>query len=128
MSTTTTSHSTPHARWIPRLVLIGIATVVALLLVEGAVRVRQWLRYGSVRPAIAQLRLDPATGLMIPTPTTKIVLDSHGFRRPEVEVPKPPNRIRLAFTGASTTFCAEVSGNDATWPYLVVEALRSKYK
>ena len=34
---------------------------------------------------------------------------------------------RVAFLGGSTTFCAEVSGDDKTWPYLVVNALKSAY-
>ena len=106
---------------------MGIAVVIALLLVEGAMRLRQWLRYGSTRPAIAQLTLDSKTGLMIPLATEKVRLDSHGFRSPEVPMPKPAGTIRLAFTGASTTFCNEVSGNEATWAYLVVDSLRARY-
>src|SRR6185295_12615301 len=116
-----------RSSWIPRLALMGIAVVIALLLVEGAMRLRQWLRYGSTRPAIAQLTLDSKTGLMIPLATEKVRLDSHGFRSPEVPMPKPAGTIRLAFTGASTTFCNEVSGNEATWAYLVVDSLRARY-
>jgi lysophospholipase L1-like esterase len=31
--------------------------------------------------------------------------------------------VRLAFLGASTTWCAEVSGNDFVWPHLVSQSL-----
>jgi hypothetical protein len=44
-----------------------------------------------------------------------------------VLTPKPPGRIRLAFLGGSTTFCAEVSSNDVTWPALVVRKLAARY-
>ena len=40
---------------------------------------------------------------------------------------KPPGTYRIAFLGGSTTYCAEVSGDDKTWPYLVVEALKAGY-
>ena len=42
-------------------------------------------------------------------------------------MPKPPGRVRLAFIGASTTFCAEVSSDAAAWPDLVVETLHGRF-
>ena len=42
-------------------------------------------------------------------------------------MPKAPGTIRLAFLGASTTFCAEVSGNDKVWPHLVTDDLRRAF-
>ncbi len=99
----------------------------ALLLVEGLVRLRQWWRYGTTVTSYYRFALDPATGLRIPEPghtVGPISIDSLGFRGPELERPKPPGRIRVAFLGASTTFCAEASSREATWPHLVVEGLK----
>ena len=106
--------------------LAGVA--LALVAVEGAVRLRQWLRYGTALASYYRFTQDPATGLRIPEPGSSvgpITINSLGFRGPELEQPKPPGRIRLAFLGGSTTFCAEASALEATWPHLVVEGLRS---
>lgn len=99
----------------------------ALLLVEGLVRLRQWWRYGTTVTSYYRFAIDPATGLRIPEPghtVGPISIDSLGFRGPELERPKPPGRIRVAFLGASTTFCAEASSREATWPHLVVAGLK----
>ena len=102
--------------------------VVALLLVEGLVRLRQWKRYGTTLPTYYRFAEDPATGLRIPEPNSvvgPIAINSLGFRGPELEQPRPARRVRVAFLGASTTFCAEASSLAATWPALVVEGLRA---
>jgi lysophospholipase L1-like esterase len=59
--------------------------------------------------------------------TERMSINSSGFRGPEIDTPKPDRRVRIAFLGASTTFCAEVSGDAAVWPQLVVEQLRAAY-
>ncbi len=118
-----------HLRWM-RLALLLFSLVLALLVVEAGVRIRQWVRYGRPGGQAYELVVDPASGLRIPKPgtsTSRLHIDSRGFRNPELETPKPAGRIRLAFLGASTTFCAEVSGDSATWPYLVCRALRQRY-
>lgn len=101
------------------------AFVVGLLALEGAVRVRHWLKTGSFGP-IYEFAVDEASGLQIPLPGPhgRIVCDSRGFRSPEITSLKPEGTVRVAFLGGSTTFCAETSGNDATWPARVVAALR----
>jgi hypothetical protein len=107
---------------------ICAAIVCALLLVEGLVRLRQWRRYGTTVTSYYRLATDPATGLRIPEPghaVGPITINSLGFRGAEIEQPKPPGRIRLAFLGASTTFCAEASSLETTWPHRVVEGLRA---
>src|SRR5512143_2051214 len=107
-----------------RLALLGVSLLVALLLLEGAVRVRQWMRYGTTQADAVELVTDPATGLRIARPhmdTGRIQTNSLGFRSPELETPKPRGRVRLAFLGGSTTFCAEVSSNAVTWPALVMK-------
>ena len=112
-----------------RITLLAVSVVVALLVLEGAVRVRQWLRYGTTAAEVVPLVRDPATGLRFAKPglTGRIRTDSRGFRNPEIEMPKPPGRVRLAFLGGSTTFCSEVSGNEATWPELVTRDLAARY-
>ena len=50
-----------------------------------------------------------------------------GFRSPELDIIKPTDTIRLAFLGGSTTWCAEVSGNDMTWPHLVWKELQQSF-
>jgi lysophospholipase L1-like esterase len=104
--------------------------VLALLLglLEGGVRLRQRLRYGTFG-AIHELETDRATGLEMPLPGRQTATISHnslGFRGPE---PAPPSDevIRIAFLGASTTYCAEVSGEAATWPCLVVALLAERF-
>ncbi|MGE5179735.1 MAG: SGNH/GDSL hydrolase family protein [Bacteroidota bacterium] len=113
-----------------RLVLLGVSLLVALLLLEGAVRVRQWMRYGTTQADAVELVTDPATGLRFARPhmdTGRIQTNSLGFRSPELETPKPRGRVRLAFLGGSTTFCAEVSSNAVTWPSLVMKKLEARY-
>jgi lysophospholipase L1-like esterase len=112
-----------------KLALAAGALLVSLLLLEGAMRARQYLRWGSAG-AIHEFALDPASGLEIPVPgrtTATLRIDSRGFRNPELEVPKPAGRVRLAFLGASTTFCAEASSNEATWPHRVWMRLQEEF-
>ena len=54
-----------------------------------------------------------------------IEINSLGFRGPEIAVPKPAGVLRIAFLGASTTFCAEVCSDRAAWPHLVIENLKT---
>jgi lysophospholipase L1-like esterase len=107
-----------------------VSVVLTLAFVEGALRIRQWMRYGSTGTALYGSRFDQASGLTVPLAgerTGTIAINSHGFRGPEFSVPKPPGMIRLAFLGASTTFCAEVSSNEAAWPHLVWQALEDRF-
>jgi lysophospholipase L1-like esterase len=113
-----------------RLTALALFSLIGLLLLEGAVRVRQYIKYGSTKNALYETIFDPASQLTIPKPgqtTRTIQIDSRGFRSPEVVAPKPPGTIRIAFLGASTTFCAEVSGNEAAWPHLVWKQLQAKW-
>ncbi len=106
-----------------------LCVLTVLLLAEGGMRVRQWVKYGTASPSVNDFAKDAPSGLCIPIPgsdTGRIKIDSRGFRNDELEVPKPAERIRLAFLGASTTFCAEASANGATWPHLVCERLRKE--
>jgi lysophospholipase L1-like esterase len=101
------------------------------LLLEGIVRVRAYALYGSDQDVYAVYRTDPESGLRLPIPglsielarRARIDISSAGFRGPEVPVPKPPGRLRLAFLGGSTTFCGRASSNATTWPHLVSAAV-----
>lgn len=112
--------------------LLGTVAVMVLLLLgaEIAVRVRQQLKYGSTATLEEQFTVDPALKLRIPVAgfaRGNISVNSLGFRGEEIAVPKPPGTVRVAFLGASTTWCAEVSGNDRTWPYLVTAQLNRAF-
>ncbi len=107
--------------------LITLALIACVLLAaEGAVRIRQTLKYGSTESIEDYWTLHPRSGLRVPIAgfaSGRISINSLGFRGPEIAVPKPPGTLRLAFLGASTTWCGEVSGNDKVWPHLVTAAL-----
>ena len=110
------------------LLAAGASLLLFPLVLEGIVRVRQWKRYGTTDASYYLFATDPASGLRIPKPGYTIggiSVNSQGFRGAEIERPKPPERIRVAFLGASTTFCAEASALETTWPHLVVEGLRA---
>ena len=99
-------------------------------LVEGALRIRQWIRYGTFATTFYQVTLDPETGLHIPTPGSqagRIEINESGFRGALVETPKPAGRVRLGFLGGSTTFCAETTSLEATWPHRMVSELAEHY-
>src|SRR2546422_11235550 len=78
-----------------RLALALIGIVIGLLVIEGGVRLRQWIRYGTVHASVYQVVDDPRTGLTIPKPnldTGRTRIDSRGFRNPEIQMPKPAGR------------------------------------
>jgi hypothetical protein len=108
-------------------VCAALAGAVALL--EAAVRLRQLARHGTTSTK-QELVEDPASGLSIPVPGSRVgpvAINSLGFRGPEIELPKPPERTRIAFLGGSTTFCARASSEDKTWPALVVAGLHAEH-
>lgn len=110
------------------IIVILVGCLVGLLLLEGAVRLRQWAKYGSMRTVEDTFAFDPSTGLRVPVANRtigNIRINSLGFRSPELEVRKPSGVVRLAFLGGSTTYCAEVSGNEMTWPHLVWQSLNA---
>jgi lysophospholipase L1-like esterase len=125
MGTRLTSGSLPL-----KLLLLAASLCVAFAGLEVLVRARQYWKYGSAAPTVYNFTTDQATGLKIPTPGSNragIAINSLGFRGPEIAMPKPKATVRLAFLGASTTFCAEISSNDLVWPHLVTEELRKRY-
>lgn len=112
--------------------IVLAATVAATLAItlylvaEALIRVRQYIRYGTTATADQLYQLDKDSGLRVPIAglhVGRISTDGRGFRNPELGVPKPGGRLRIAFLGGSTTWCAEVQSNEHTWPYLVSSAL-----
>lgn len=107
-----------------------VACLLLLIVAEVAVRVRATMLYGSTATAEDLFVIDEALRLRVPKANLvsgRIATNSLGFRSPEIPTQKPPGTLRLAFLGASTTWCAEVSSNEHTWPHLVVERLRQRW-
>jgi lysophospholipase L1-like esterase len=116
-----------------KIVYAAVLMVALLLTCEAALRVRQWMKYGGASTGVRDqmLTYDEAAGIFVPTPGYEakggkihIKINSLGFRGEEFSRVKPPGTIRIAVLGASTTFNAEVSSNDMTWPHLLQEKLR----
>jgi|SRR5882672_7468451 len=122
--------STAQRRGFGRKLALSAAVFAVLLLgVELAARVRQRIKYGTFGQ-VQEFATDPQSGLLIPVPgrdTGAIKINSLGFRGPEIEMPKPAGRVRIAFCGASTTYCAEASDNAAVWPARVCAALAARF-
>lgn len=105
-------------------------TFFLLVVIEAGVRLRQWIKYGTTNASVVSYQTHGPSGLRIPIPnseTGSIRINSLGFRGPEIDDPKPRGRIRLAFLGGSTTFCAEVTSNEVTWPHLVWKKVTGAY-
>lgn len=113
------------------LVLVTLAAIVLLLLTaEAAVRIRQVIKYGSTAKFEDFYTVDSRINLRVPVAgysTGRISINSLGFRGPEIAMPKPADTVRVAFLGASTTWCAEVSGNDYVWPHVVTASLSQAF-
>jgi lysophospholipase L1-like esterase len=110
---------------------VGLLLVLGAAFIEGLARLRQYVRYGSARSPLYPLTIDRRSNLRIPTPgqrTRTITINKLGFRGPELRVPKPSGTVRIAYLGASTTFCAEASSDKATWPALVTDYFSSRWK
>lgn len=105
--------------------LVLIFILILLLAAEGMVRVRQYINYGAFGD-VSSFTFDETLGMRTLQPgssTAHIQINNQGFRGPEIEQPKPAGRLRVGFLGASTTYCAEVSGDDAVWTQLVRDRL-----
>ena len=119
-----------HQRTIVVLIVGIIASLTLALLAEMAVRVRAHIKYGYAGGIEDTYTIDAQTGLRVPVANGRfgsVQINSLGFRSPELEQPKPPDQIRIAFLGGSTTYCAEVSRPDLTWPHLLTSQLSEMY-
>jgi len=104
---------------------------VGLLLLEGAARIRLLVKFGRTDNEFYRSEMHPEARFRVPVPDQQIGslrINSHGFRGEEIEDPKPEGRIRIAFLGASTTFCAEVSASDRTWPARLIARLAERFE
>jgi len=116
--------------WTLLLLCTIVAIVLLLLGAEAVVRVRQHLKYGAAATLEEQFTVDPTLNLRVPVASFSrgnISINSLGFRGREISASKPPGTIRLAFLGASTTWCAEVSSNEHVWAHLVALELGRRY-
>ena len=107
-----------------------VLALLLLLIAELSVRVRSYLQTGFWWGVEDTYTIDELTGLRVPRPglvTSRITINSHGFRGPDVSLEKDPDTVRFAFLGGSTTYCAEVSSNSMTWPHLVIEKMRDEF-
>jgi lysophospholipase L1-like esterase len=119
-----------------KLLFSAILLFAALGVCEAALRVRAWLKYGSAATSVRDpmLMYDAEADLQVPRPgyaisgnRLNIRINSLGFRGGEFQKHKPAGTIRIVCLGASTTFNAEVSSNDATWPARLQARLREAY-
>jgi len=109
--------------------------LVFAFLCEGYFRVRPWIKTGTFWRSVfwgtdQTYKTDPKTGLRILIPASNfgpVHINSFGFRSPPISLEKPAGRLRLAFLGGSTTYCAEVSSDEMTWPYLVVAETKKRF-
>ena len=109
-------------------VLVVLVIVILLGLAEGAVQFRQWLVEGHSGKISDLIKTQNDLRVLLPDARTRTIsINSLGFRGPPLTQPKPAGGLRIAFLGASTTFCAEVSGNNMTWPHLVTEIIQKEY-
>jgi len=112
--------------------IVVVVTILLALLAEGAIRFRQHLKYGQSNPSVTTLyKTDQATGLRLLVAGAKqgdLIINKQGFRGPAIPLSKPEKTIRIAFIGASTTFSAEVRKIEDTWPHLVTQTLKARFK
>ncbi len=116
-----------------RLLLVLLVGLLLAASAEGVIRARQWMRYGVAGESFHRFVEHPESGLRVPEPglvdgrAHRIEVNADGFRGPPLDRPKPEGRRRIAFLGGSTTFCAEASRNETTWPHLVSAGLAAAF-
>lgn len=109
-----------------KLTLLACVVAIGAMFCEVAARIRLHMKYGRATTEIYASEFDPTTGTSQPLPNQDygfLHINALGFRGPDVAQDKPAGTLRFAFLGGSTTFCAEASSDEATWPMLVASAL-----
>lgn len=102
------------------------------LLAETVVRIRDAIRFGSTAPADQLYLPHPQLGKVLRPgatlsgATTKVRINSLGFRGPEISVPKPPGTFRIACLGGSTTFGTYSSSDETTWPAFLQQKIQQR--
>ena len=108
--------------------IVLVVIMLMLALAEGAVQLRQYFKSGYSGNISELFRDEDGLRVLVPDVDTRTIsINSLGFRGPPISQENAAGNLRIAFIGASTTFCAEVSGNDMTWPHLVSAAIRQQY-
>lgn len=123
-------HLSERVKWLLTAALCLVAMALVAALAEAAIRIRQTLRYGSAQTVEQSYRYDEKLDLRVPLANFQqghVRTNSLGFRGPEIAQPKPAHTVRLGFLGASTTWCAEVSSNDAVWTSIVTAGMAREY-
>jgi hypothetical protein len=120
-----------------KILYLGVVVAILLGFCEGGLRLRAWMKYGSAAPGGLRdpmLVRDEAAGLWVPRPgyeikgaSIHIKINSLGFRGEEFARVKAPGTFRIVCLGASTTFSAEASSNEAVWTHRLQENLRAAY-
>ena len=94
------------------LTILLVASLILAIMAEGAVRLIQYLKHGGGNTTVTALyETDEKTGLRVLVPGARhagVTINRQGFRGPDIPSAKPGGTLRLAFIGASTTFCAEI--------------------
>lgn len=115
-----------------------VGVIVMLGLGEAAVRIRAWYRFGTLQVVAdiytpnARLGRSLRPGAVINGSRRQVSINRWGFRGPEVPQAKPPNTVRIAAVGDSSTFGMEAGSDDAVWvarmtARLQANASRRKY-
>ncbi len=123
MPATEPKPKTPLGR---KLLLVAGVFLLGASVLEVAARVRLHLKYGRTDNDLYETVREPSSGLIVPKPNQDVGfvhINAQGFRGEDVTDPKPAGTVRIAFLGASTTFCAEVEGDENTWPARVTVGL-----
>jgi len=116
--------------WAILVVLLLGGLLLVMAAAEIGIRLLQTKKHGSAATVEQYYTVDKRIDLRVPIAnlrTARIETNSLGFRGPEIRMPKPKEAVRIAFLGASTTWCAEVSGNDKVWSHLATEDLRREF-
>lgn len=126
-----TSGQPPRKTSIGKKLLLSFSVLlIGLLAIEAAARIRMKLKFGRTSNEFYAAERDPVTEIRLPLPDQDVGfvhINGLRFRGPEIAVPRPARTIRVAFLGASTTFCAEASGDDKTWPARLTTLLDERF-
>jgi len=115
-------------RW-PRVLLFIVA---AWLLLEGmSLGILSFLKPPPGSDILRLYRPHPyRVYMLIPgarSATGRFSINSHGFRGSEIELRKPPDTVRIACLGDSTTFGDTATTDSHTWPAHLERLLRDHY-
>ena len=127
------------------LIMVVIPTIVALGLAEAYLRIFRpnvdlWAATGRKPgglPVAAWADVDAFSAYRarsgIYRNRQRKTVNSHGFiSTPELAIPKPPNTLRIAFLGGSSTagtgpMSGATFGDEETWPWQVVDSLQEYF-